>query len=270
MRLALNIDAFADDQLILAQQLGVDQVVARCQEWDAASLASLRNRVEQTGLHLAAVEDLPLCPDASPDALRRIIGDLGETGIGLAAYSWPPVSASDPVPRGRGESLVRRRAVSGENVLDDLARLLETLLPTAEASGVRLACGAETLPAGADSFAALVELGARPAHGLDLCPDILAAAGIDPVAGIGGAAGKGAIAMVRLGNLRREEAGLVDAFLDEGDLSIPRLLQTLRAAGFDGPVRAAPPPGMVEDTSWGHKGRAFDLGYLKAVLQTLG
>ncbi len=30
------------------------------------------------------------------------------------------------------------------------------------------------------------------------------------------------------------------------------------------------PPGMVGDEAWGYKGRAFDLGYLKAVLQVLG
>ena len=267
MQLALTVDAFQDDQLIFAQQLGVDQVVARLREWDAASLAALRNRVEQTGLQLAAVEGLPLRPDGP---VEQIIGDIGEAGIGLAAYCWPAVAVSEPVLRGRGESLVHRRDTPEETALDDLPRLLGRLLPIAEKAGVRLACGAEALPAGGDGFEALVELCARPAHGLDLCPDVLAAAGVDPVAAIEGAADREAIAMVRLGNLRRTDAGVTDAFLDEGDLSIPRLLQTLRATGFDGPVRAAPPPGMVDDTSWGHKGRAFDMGYLKAVLQTLG
>ena len=26
---------------------------------------------------------------------------------------------------------------------------------------------------------------------------------------------------------------------------------------------------LVGDTAWGHKGRAYDLGYLRAVLQTI-
>jgi hypothetical protein len=46
-------------------------------------------------------------------------------------------------------------------------------------------------------------------------------------------------------------------------------MQVLVRAGFAGPMRAALPPGMVEDTDWGHKGRAFDLGYLRAILQVI-
>ena len=42
------------------------------------------------------------------------------------------------------------------------------------------------------------------------------------------------------------------------------------AIGRYGQRLAMPPPGLVGDTEWGHKGRAYDLGYLQAVLQTIG
>ena len=59
------------------------------------------------------------------------------------------------------------------------------------------------------------------------------------------------------------------AFLDEGDVNLPRVLWALRKAGFSGPLLAYQAPGMVGDSEWGHKGRAYDLGYLKAVLQAI-
>ena len=46
-------------------------------------------------------------------------------------------------------------------------------------------------------------------------------------------------------------------------------LLALQRVGFAGPLCAGPPPGLVGDTDWGHKGRAYDLGYLRAVLQTI-
>ena len=73
------------------------------------------------------------------------------------------------------------------------------------------------------------------------------------------------LALVRAGNA----AAGREAFLNEGETDVPGALMALKKAGFNGPIRAVAPPGMVGDTEWGHKGRAYDLGYLKAVLQTI-
>ena len=50
---------------------------------------------------------------------------------------------------------------------------------------------------------------------------------------------------------------------------MPGVLLALQETGSTGPVRALAPPCMVGDSGWGHMGRAYDLGYLKAVLQTI-
>ena len=54
-----------------------------------------------------------------------------------------------------------------------------------------------------------------------------------------------------------------------GEVDMPGVLLALQETGFTGPVRALAPPCMVGDSVWGHKGRVYDLGYLKAVLQTI-
>lgn len=50
---------------------------------------------------------------------------------------------------------------------------------------------------------------------------------------------------------------------------VPRLLADLASVGFQGPVRAATPPEMSGDEGWRHKGRGYDLGYLRAVMQVV-
>ena len=58
--------------------------------------------------------------------------------------------------------------------------------------------------------------------------------------------------------------------LDQGRLDVVAVLGLLREMGFSGPVRATPGPKMVGDTQWGHKAHAHDLGFVRAVLQSLG
>ena len=75
--------------------------------------------------------------------------------------------------------------------------------------------------------------------------------------------------MVRLRNTRGHVPTFRDAFLDDGDVSVPEVLRTCRAVGYGGPVRAATPPLMEGDTAWGHRARALDLGYVRALLRAL-
>ena len=60
MYLTLCVEYGRDDQLIFAQQLGVEHVVMAVERWDAASLAHAKNRVEQATLTLAGLEGLSL------------------------------------------------------------------------------------------------------------------------------------------------------------------------------------------------------------------
>ena len=164
MDIALNVQYGRDDQLIFAQQLGVEQVVMTVDNYGEEVLAKAKNRVEKSALKLAGLEGLVLA------------GDVPGAGVDL-----------------------------------DLAEL----------------------------------------------------DGTDPVAIINGYGDR--LLMVRVGNV---SAGR-EAFLNEGEIDLPSTLLALKRVGFVGPVRAGLPPGMVGDTEWGHKGRAYDLGYLKAVLQAI-
>ena len=232
MYIALSVQFGRDDQLIFTQQLGVEHVIAQVESWDEKTLHSLKNRVEKTGLQLAGLEGLSTT-DNTTDAIRA----AGAAGIGLVSYN--SLAPGPRSPDGRGEALMN--SSTGDAPLDDLGGITQI----ASTVGVALAAGRAQ---------------AAPGVGLDLD---LSTLGDDPAAAL--AALESPILIVRANN----NLGSTQAFLDEGDSDLPQILLALKRTGFSGPLCAVTPPGLSGDSDWGHKGRAFDLGYLKAVLQTI-
>ena len=308
MQLALTIEFGHDDQLIFAQQLGVDHVIGAVEKWDVDTLKALRNRVEKTGLELAGIENLPQIlyrkamfglpgRDGDIEEVCQAIRNIGAAGIPLVGYRWSPPATGRPerLPQGRGEGLVStydqswvqevapelEDPVSAATMWENLVYFLARVAPAAEQAGVRLACHPDDPPVPTlggvaqilhdlEGLKRLLQIAPGPWHGLDLCVGTLAAMPeVDPIAAIG-ELGRGAkIFMVHLRNLCGKAPEFREAFVDEGDVDVPQVLQALKRTGFDGLIRTARPPGMVEDTAWGHKGHAFDLGYLQGVLQAV-
>lgn len=230
MYLALCVEYGRDDQLIFAQQLGVGHVVMAVQRWDEASLAHAKNRVEQATLTLAGLEGLPL-QDA--EVAQAALRAAGANGVDLVAAARQSVGDREPV--GRGGALVGP-PVRASGDPPGLARILAA----ADAANVRLALGTDMAGAGVD-----LDLATMREGDIAECSERLL--------------------IVRAGNVT---AGR-QAFLNGGEVDLPKALLALQRVGFAGPLCAGPPPGLVGDTEWGHKGRAYDLGYLRAVLQTI-
>lgn len=234
MDIALNVQYGRDDQLIFAQQLGVEQVVMTVENYGEEVLAMAKNRVEKSALKLAGLEGLVL---ADVEAASAVVRAAGAVGIGLVSVGQTAVDAREPV--GRGEAMAGRRSGPAVN-----ASAVASVLTAANEAGVQLALAGDV-----------------PGAGVDL--DLAELGGTDPVAIINGYGDR--LLMVRVGNVSADR----EAFLNEGEIDLPSTLLALKRVGFVGPVRAGLPPGMVGDTEWGHKGRAYDLGYLKAVLQAI-
>ena len=308
MQLALSVDCSQDRDLIFAQQLGANHVIASVTDWGATDLTGLRNRVEKAGLELVAVESLPVslyadailglanasaAIDAACEAVRRI----GDAGVPMVGYRWalPALRRTSETAQGRGGAMVGSyddilaQAVSSSSpepptldaLLDNVSRFLDRVLPVAEGVGVRLALqpddppvqtlgGVPRVAASIQNMDRILEFADSPNHGVDLCLGTVAEmADVDPADAVRHYGDEGKLFMVQVSNVRGELPAFSDTFLDKGDVVIPRALLACRSAGYAGPVRAAAPPGIIGDTEWGHKGRAHDLGYLRALLQVL-
>lgn len=240
MHIALSVQFGRDDQLILAQQLGVEHVVASVERrWDVETLTALKNRVEKTGLKLAAVEGL--LTDETEVAVAAVRA-IGAAGIEMASCVVGSMTRGERRPTGRGDALVASRKSTAVILVPPDP---EAIVEAAREAGVSIAWTGERAPGGG---------------GLDLPLSNLEG---DPSAAL--AALEAPVLIARVWNRRGGE----QAFLDEGEANVPRTLMALKSIGFTGPLLASSPPGMAGDSEWGHKGRAFDLGYLKAILQTI-
>jgi len=307
MQLALTLDTRDERALIYCQQLGVHYVFGQPDRWDLASLQAMRHRVAMAGLELLGIDTLPSgmfdqvllgAAEAGDqlERLRQLIHDLGAAGLGLIGYRWalPAVERTSQAPVGRGGTLVqgfdpglleRERPTSptttAEGLWDSLARFLDALLPIAERAGVRLAgqldCPPCTSVGGVPrilvdpaAIRRFLDLAPSPSHGIDLHTEAVALMpDVDLDAMIRQLVRRHKLLMLRLGNVQPHGDGFRECFLDEGIISMPGLLRTLREGGYTGPLRTAPPPTLVDDTDWGHQGRAHDIGYVKALWQVV-
>lgn len=305
MKLALTLDTRAERDLIYCQQVGVRYVLGQPDVWDRDNLRAMRHRVAVAGLELVGVElPTPLYANALLGAathdewatLQQLLRDVGEAGISTVSYGWalPAIAYTSCAPVGRGGATVRAcdpadlpRGVpspppaTAARLWQSLAAFLDALLPVAEHAGVRLAMrvdlpalcmggGAPQIISDLGSVRRCLDLAPSPAHGVELNTAALAwLPGIDLVEAVRQIARRRKLFALQLASMQRQGAGYRECFLDEGLVPVPQVLAALAAAGYDGIVRTAPPPAAVGDTVWGHKGRAHDVGYVKATWQVV-
>ena len=58
-----------------------------------------------------------------------------------------------------------------------------------------------------------------------------------------------------------------EVFPDEGQLDMPQAIKVLKEVGFDGIIEIDHAPRITCDTEYGHMSHAFQIGYLKGILQ---
>ena len=240
--------------------------------------------------------------DDEIDAICRFITHAGAAGIPLIGYEWTLASTDEHqrVPEGRGRALVRKYnrhaqtdPAAVEAMWQQLICFLQRVIPAAEKAGVKMACRCSAPPHlpesadaarqpldGVEALQRLIDTVPSPYNGLDFRQGVIAQMpGVNLIETIGRFAKQQKIFLVEIGNLQVRPPYVVEAFLDErtpqaldatGEgASMLRALQAYEEAGFDDAIRPARPPGLVGDTGWGHMGQAFNIRYLRALIQVV-
>ena len=221
MRVAIGqYHTATDEYLTYAQQLGVSGVQFNIQGptqdlpgsdgyWTLANLRRLKQRVNDFGLELEAIENVPRNfylkamlglpgEEAQISNYQRTVQNMGAAGIPLLGLNWMPGGVwRTPTKRGRGGVTVtafdletalagqissgdRQQEYSESQLLESYLRFMEQVLPVAEASGVKIALHPDDppLPAlgkqerlfyKAENFRKVLAALPSPAHGLDFC-----------------------------------------------------------------------------------------------------
>jgi mannonate dehydratase len=60
-----------------------------------------------------------------------------------------------------------------------------------------------------------------------------------------------------------------ECFLGEGNVDVVEAIRTLKEVGFTGFIIDDHVPRLVDDTDWNHRGRAFQTGYIMALVQAV-
>lgn len=314
-----------DERLAYIKQIGVDDILLNFyasalidtndripldgDEWAYWQIVELRNRVEDAGLRLNAIENMPKSflrdielgkpnRDEKIEKVQRSLQNMARAGIPVFGYYWDPtdVLRSSRSFRTRGGAhtmsvdlshfenapLLADRVYSENEMWEYYHYFLEHVIPVAESEGIKLAAhptdppvptigGVPRLFRSRAAFDKAFALVPSQWHGCELCLGNWAAMGEDILDLIDHYGSQNKIFYVHLQTISNAlPEPLHEVFVDMPSYYDPiKVLQKLRQIGFNGLIIPGHTPRVIGDGQYCERARAMSVGYLKGILRTL-
>lgn len=241
--------------------------------------------------------------DQQIEHMATTLRNLGRAGIPALGYHWMANAATmydmaqpheielrggaasfrfdlqEYLEETREAPLSHGRVYSEEEMWAHYDYYLERILPVAEEAGVRLALHPDDPPVMAslrgvarlfrhfEGFRRAMDTFASPCHGLNFCVGCWSEMGPAGVlAAIRHFGTRGQIVYAHLRDVQGQMPCYTECFIDEGNLDLLEVIRAFQESGFDGVLFPDHVPRMAGDTPWGHRGRAYAVGYLKAMV----
>lgn len=306
------------ERLRFIEQLGVTDVIFNfagdsedvpfpgSSSWDLRDLVRLRNRVEDAGLRLAAIENIPLDfyddvmlgrdgRDAQLEHVKETIRNLGRAEIPILGYNWMPNlvwSSSTTYPvRGGAEA----RAYNHEQLKDappthdreyteaelweNYEYFLREVIPVAEAVGVELCVHPDDPPVESlggiprlfrsfENYKRAMNLVDSPCHGIEFGLGVFSEMGEDVLEVIEYFGERDEISYVHFRDVEGTVPRFHETFVDEGNYDAWEVVRKLDEVGFEGVMIPDHVPTMSCDDPWA-SGRGYTVGYLRGLLDAL-
>lgn len=274
MRIALVLNPFSDENLRLASQLGVEDIVAGLPAGDYTELAMFKSRIEDVGLRLSVIEGAAPTDEAVAggpgrdqqiEEFKRALGKIGAAKIPVVCYNfmvWKPglgVVRTSYTTRERGGAWVSSfdaRLLEGappvegaptrdEEVWDNLEYFLRRVIPTAEEAGVKLAMhpddppmslrGCARIMRSVENFERLVNIVKSPCNGITFCQGCFSEMGADIPATIRRFADQ--IHFVHFRDVQGTLPTFSESFHDNGKTDMLEAMKTYQEIGYKGVMR---------------------------------
>ena len=273
--------------------------------WEFLDLLQLKNHIESYGLELAAIENLPRdhydklllgAPgrDQQLDKVARTIRNMGAAGIRILGYHWMALGVwrTGTSHRGRGGSratsfdygqvmdapLTALGEIGEEQLWESYAYFLERIIPIAEEAGVKLALHPDDPPVpslagtarifrSVEAFKRMIEMVPSEYNAIEFCQGTFSEMGGDVLDAIRYFGARGKIQYVHFRNVRGTVPKFEETFVDEGDVDMFEAIRAYREVGFDGVLIPDHTPRIEGDSPWSHRGRAYAIGYMRALLE---
>jgi mannonate dehydratase len=242
--------------------------------------------------------------DEQIENYQATIRHLGQAGISILGYHWMPngVWRTSKTTPGRGGALVtafdlaatdqplvygvkehplaRGRTFSEAEMWDNYRYFMKAVLPVAEEAGVRLALHPDDPPLPSlggiarlfyhfDGFKQALDEFPSPNSGLDFCMGCWSEMGPGTIEAIRYFGGQGKIFYVHFRDVQGCVPKFQECFLGEGNMDVVEAIRTLKEVGFTGFIIDDHVPQLINDTDWNHRGRAFQTGYIMALVQAV-
>ncbi len=159
---------------------------------------------------------------------------------------------------------------------------IEAVIPVAEEAGVKLALHPDDPPVESlggiarlfrnfDGFKRAMEIADSDAWGLDLCLGCWSEMGGERAVleAIDYFGPRGKILYVHFRDVQGTVPQFAECFIGEGNFNAAKVMHALKRVGFTGFLLDDHVPFMVNDTDYGHRGRAHAIGYMQGLLAAL-
>jgi mannonate dehydratase len=196
----------------------------------------------------------------------------GRGGARFRAFDYGRLKDAEPFPE--------IGVVDEKEMWDRFLYFAKPVLETAEKAGIRLTMHPNDPPVpvmrgvarifhhtdGLRRF--LKEVPSR-ASGITFCQGTISEMGVDVLKEIRAFGREGKIFLVHFRAVRGKVPRYTEVFIDEGDLDMLAAMKAYRDVGYAGPFVSDHTPGVEGDTPWGHRGRTFSHGYMRALVQAV-
>lgn len=316
MRPALGMRDLSEENLIFARQIGVRDLVVVSPEglsvegpyYDYSRLVQLKTRVENAGLRIAAIQNIPTSwydkilwnlpgRDEQIENYCRTIDNVGRAGIPILHYNFHAIRVwrTSRHTRDRGGALVtsydhalmenappERGELGYDELWENFEYFIRRIMPVAEKAGVKMAlhpddppetpiAGAACLFVDVDAFQRVLDMVPSPSNGLLFCQGCyteMVGTKVYDVIRHFGRQGK--IFYVHFRNVAGQSPSFRETFIDSGDIDMFKAMQVYKEVGFEGVMIPDHLPHMIDDTPWGHRSNAYAIGYMRALMKAAG
>lgn len=306
----------AADMLTYIAQLGAQDIQLNTasfpgeHQWEYEDLLAARKKVEQYGLRLMSLENVPQhfftkvmlgLPGRDEEIahMQNTIRNMGRAGIPILGIHWMPsgVWSTEPRAKRRGGADARRfnlaehpadqlthgRRFSDDEMWENFIYYMERILPVAEEVGVTFAVHPDDPPVESlggvarifrnfDGFKRMTDTFDSPNLGLNFCIGCWSEMGSteNVLRGIRYFAPRGKLIYIHFRDVEGEADNFTECFINEGNLADKfAIVKALKENGFNSFMIDDHVPNMIDDTRWGHRGRAYAIGYLTALVDIM-
>jgi mannonate dehydratase len=300
------------EYLAFAAQFGATDVLLNTpnlpggERWELSDLVKLRLAVEQYGLRLTALENVPTrfydqimlggpLRDRQIENMIATIRNIARAGIPIIGYNWMPSHVWRTPPTAiRGGAVATAfdlglaeqmpvthgRIFTEDEMWANLESWIRIITPIAEEEGIRLGihpCDPPVAVLGGvpqllRSFAAyrrLIEIHPSASNAIEFCQGTFSEMTDDIYDQIRYFGSRDKILYVHFRNVSGPVPNFREEFVNTGYVDMHRAMELYYKVGFDGFFIDDHVPHTRGDTDWGHRGRAFASGYIQAMIEAV-